>query len=313
MYLSIDQVAHRLHKSNRQVRYLMEKGWLTPVNQQHPKRDGGFRFREEDVKELEESLTLKGLTVKETAQHLKLTPEYVLTLIGKGEIASFTQTIGNQKRRLVKLEEIERYRSEKNNDAVANRMGEHGRKMQLISREAHIFEEAVINGVMARIVDLAPLRAMTETGEIVEPEEYKSNLMENNKPYLREKGYVNFSFPMPRHPNHPTYHALFKMIRQLGAKNIQIFEQQWGDYFVKCRQGLLELLEDEYRLLQRSIISGQLIPVTGGYQLTSDEVEVKVNITRNMLTQYDQLAHKKGKERNDILFDALSHYLGGHA
>ncbi|KGP72362.1 MerR family transcriptional regulator [Pontibacillus yanchengensis] len=310
MYYSIDYVANVLGKSKRQVQYLVQQGLTEPINLDTYRRDGGYRFSEEEVRRLRDVFKLPGISVKEAARQLEMTPQYLMQFIREGQINSEIVTIGNRRRRWFHQEEIERFKNFLSQRAQAKRMGEYGRKIRLISREVHIFDEVLVQGSMARVVSVEPLQVLTANGEFVQIDHVdgnSSNLQDH--PYIRTRGFVEFQIPIPRHYQHPVYQLLFQLLHQLGEKNIQIFEQEFGDYYVRCRLGQVHLAEREIKLLQRSIIKGDMQIENQTVTFQSNEVQKTLYLPKDLLKQYDDIAEQEKVQVEEILLEALQQYI----
>ncbi|KGX84640.1 helix-turn-helix domain-containing protein [Pontibacillus litoralis] len=309
MYYSIEQVAAQLHKTKRQIQYLIQQGLANPMNKDTYRRDGGYRFTEEEVERIIDHFSMEGLTVKEAARYLGITPQYIMHFVKKGELSSLVTYKGKQKRRYFTKEEIDRFKNILNDTREVNQEGIYGRKVQLISREAHIFEETSVNGSMARVISISPLQVLTEEGEFIAVEHIPSLIKPYDKKVIRKRGFVEFQFPIPRHYKHPVYQVLFQIIQQLGERNIQIYEQAYGDYYVRCRLGSVQLTEEEYRILQRHIVKGEMEYRNGNIYFHSGEVQKTVYVPKMLYEQVMIWADKKENTFDEIMCKALERYI----
>ncbi|MYL32872.1 MerR family transcriptional regulator [Pontibacillus yanchengensis] len=310
MYYSIDQVANELGKTKRQVQYLVQQRLAEPINIDTHRRDGGYRFSEEELKRLREVFQLPGVSVKDAARQLEMTPQYLMKFVKEEQIKSDVAMIGNRKRRWFQQEEINRFKNFLSQKSHAKREGEYGRKVQLISREVHIFDEVLVNGSMARVVSVEPLQVLTDNGEFIRVNSIDGktrNLPERR--YIRKRGVVEFRMPIPRHYQHPVYQLLFQLLHQLGERNIQIYEEEFGDYLVRCRLGVVHLSEREIQLLQRSIISGDVQIDNQTVMFQSDEVQKTLYISKQLLKQYESIAYQEEISADEKLLEALHHYI----
>jgi len=146
MYYSIEQICKKLHKNERQIRYMVKQERLKPVNPDTYRRDGGYRFSLEEMERVEQTLELPGMSVKEAAQELGITPQYLLQFVSNGDVESEVKWIGQKKRRYFQKEEIQRFKDQLIEGRQTNRMGEYGRRVKLISREVRIFEDCLYDG-----------------------------------------------------------------------------------------------------------------------------------------------------------------------
>ncbi|GGC98811.1 helix-turn-helix domain-containing protein [Pontibacillus salipaludis] len=312
MYLSIQQVSKKLHKSERQIRYMIKQEQIMPVNPDTYRRDGGYRFKEEEIEHIRRTYDMNGLTVKEAAKRAGISPQYLMQFVGKGEVESFTKIIGKQKRRFFELEEIERFKDRLKERTVSNREGEYGALVQLISREVRIFDKVRINGVMTRVVSTSPLKTLMSNGkEIHIHENIEGKGIWPERDYIKQKGFAEFSVPIPRNMDHPVYDLLYKMILQLGKKNIQIYETDLGDFYVRCRLGQLKITEDELQLLLRYIEKGEIYydPKTFVAHLMSGFTTTSIDIPTKILKRYQQEAEELGLPVEELLLKALRRYL----
>lgn len=75
-YLSLEEVCDRVGLTKNQVGYLIKYKHIEPINLNTWKADGGYCFKKEDVKKLEE-LYKDCLTLKEAAEFLNKSKTYV--------------------------------------------------------------------------------------------------------------------------------------------------------------------------------------------------------------------------------------------
>jgi len=309
MYYSLEQTCKRLHKNERQIRYMVKQGRLNPVNPDTFRRDGGYRFTEEEIQRAEKILELPGLSVKEAAQELEITPQYLLQFVSSGDVESEVKWIGKKKRRYFQKEEIRRFKQQLSEGRQTNQSSEYGFRVQLIAREVRIFEKCLYDGFEARVISPEPIKILTERGDIL--------YMENGrvvsapwpeKSYIRQKGYTEFEMPIPRHPHHPVYKLLYKMIEHLGERNIQIFETDFGDYYVRCRLGSIQVTNDEYKLLQKYRTSGDMVYEDGFVHFISNEVSKTITIPREIWHSIEQDSLSKGDTINQTVTKALKNY-----
>ncbi|KGX91522.1 helix-turn-helix domain-containing protein [Pontibacillus marinus] len=310
MYYSIEQICKRLHKNERQIRYMVNQGRLTPVNPDTYRRDGGYRFSQEEIERVEQMLELPGLSVKEAAQELEITPQYLLQFVSNGELESEVKWIGQKKRRYFQKEEIKRFKKFLNEDRQTNRIGEYGRRVKLISREVRIFEECLYDGNESRVVSLEPLKIMTNRGEIIQLGDIDvESASWPEKPYIRQKGYTEFEIPIPRHPQHPVYKILYKLIEDLGDSNIQIYETSFGDYFVRCRLGSIPATNEEYKLLLKYLSNGEITYENGRVHLESNEITKTITIPKDLWQDIEQISENENESIHQTVTKALRNYL----
>ncbi|KGP93288.1 hypothetical protein N780_12005 [Pontibacillus chungwhensis BH030062] len=312
MYLSIQQVSKKLHKSERQIRYMIKQEQIMPVNPDTYRRDGGYRFKEEEIDYIKQTYEPGGLTVKGAAKRAGISPQYLMQFVRKGEVESFTKIIGKQKRRFFELEEIDRFKDRLQERTVSNREGDYGSRVQLISREVRIFDKVRVNGVMTRVVSTSPLRTLMSNGkEIHIRENIEGKGKWPEREYIKQKGFAEFSIPIPRNMDHPVYDLIYKMIFQLGRKNIQIYETDLGDFYVRCRLGRLTITEEEHQLLLRYIEKGEIHYDSKALiaQLMSGFTTTSLDISTKILDRYYKEAEELGLPVEELLLKALRRYL----
>lgn len=310
MYYSIEQAAELLHKSKRQLQYLVQQGYIKPVNPDTYRRDGGYRFTEEQLKLAKEQYEPEGYSVNEVANMLGITSSYLMQLVQKENIETLIVYKGKQKRRFFTEEQFRKCENIVKQLSQKNRQGEYGWKVQLISREVHIFSEGAWKGSMARVIGTNPMKVLLESGEIIQPNEWKgTSTSVPDQPYIRRRGFAEFQFPIPRHPNHPVFNLLHNLVRQLGARNITIYEQLYGDYYVRCRLGTVSLTEEEASLMQRHLIKGDWQKEENGIRLESGEIQHTVYLPKSLQEQLSNTAKQQDVSSDYLITKALRAYL----
>lgn len=310
MYYSIEQVCQKLDKNERQIRYMINQGRMKPINPDTFRRDGGYRFSEEEVQRVKNEMTLPGFSVKEAAREIGITPQYLLQFVSSGDIKSDIKWIGQKRRRYFDKEEIQRFKSFLSKERETNRTGEYGVRVQLISREVRIFEKCLYDGLESIIINVNPFKVLTENGDTV----YIENIDLPKSPwpnhsYIRTKGHVEFEMPIPRHPHHPVYQLLYKMIEEIGERNIQIFETQYGDYFVRCRLGKIRAEKDEHKLLLKYMVKGEMEYENGLVYLQSSDLSKNITLPKGIWKDVEKAASSNGENIHEIVRKALENYV----
>ncbi|OIJ09398.1 hypothetical protein BKP35_16200 [Anaerobacillus arseniciselenatis] len=293
MYLTLLQAANELDRTERQVRYLVKTGIILPINQDTYKRDGGYRFSQDEVERIKEMLKPEGISLRKAAEIVGVTPQYLNSLALKGEIDSDLVLIGNKKERRFKKEECIKFRSQlkvRTHSSVA----QFGDKLHLYNHNLRLFDLFSYKDELIRVVKTEPIVFLKTDGTLIHPcfEEFvqwSSSWPE--KPYRTKKGFVSFRLPIPRNPEHLTYNILFNLIEELGVKNVQVFEQNDGDYFIRCRQGKISLQQECFNLLKRYLVEGEINKISDDIvELQSSMISQYIHLPRELYTEIEKLA-----------------------
>lgn len=308
MYLTLSQTANELDRSERQVRYLVKTGVLTPVNQDTYKRDGGYRFSLEIVEQAKENLKPEGISLRKAAEIVGVTPQYLNSLALNGDIDSRLIKIGNKKERRFKEEDCLAFRKvirKKTHKSVAG----FGEKLQLYSNKLRLFDLISLNEKTVRIIKTDPVTFLTSEGTLIQPSS-RDVLPESSgwpeKAYKTKKGFITFRFPIPRNAEHTTYNVLYKLIEELGPKNIQVFEQSEGDYFIRCRQKKISLQSKDTELLQRYVVEGEILPISDNeVELQSNIVSQYIHLPRELYGEIEKLANERSISLQKQLIETI--------
>jgi DNA-binding transcriptional MerR regulator len=308
MYLTLSQTANELERTERQVRYLVKTGVLPPVNLDTFKRDGGYRFSQEVVEQLKEKLRPEGIPLRKAAEIVGITPQYLNSLALNGEIESQLIMIGNKKERRFTKEDCEAFRSKiriKTHKSIAK----FGEKLDLYNH-IRLFNLIVYNEENVRVVKTKPITLLKSDGTLVQPplkEDIPFSDEWEEKPYKTKKGFVTFKLPIPRNAEHTTYDILYKLIGGLGPKNIQVFEQDDGDYFIRCRQGKISLPQDYTELLKRYLVEGELsLTNENKVALQSNIVTQYIHLSRDLYETIENLANERNISTHGQLIDIIA-------
>lgn len=258
MYLTVQEVAAALNKSSRQVRYMVEQGSAYPVNPDTYRRDGGYRFTQQELERLKGIYITPHLSLSEAAKLIGISPQYLNTLALEGKVSSQLVQVGNRDERRFEREECVRFKQEIEQQTHTRR-NKYGKRLIPFKNGIRLFSIVERQGQPVRVINTNPLLLLNQDGLIT-----KNGMTANHRvpwpeiPYVYKKGFVEFKIPIPRHMDHQTYDTLYKMIEQLGVKNIQIYERNTGDYFIRCRQGQFIGNADDYELLSMYIRTGKV-------------------------------------------------------
>jgi len=314
VYIPLIQVATRLNISPRSVKNMVSQGIIQPVNPDTYRRDGGYKFLEEDVKKLIQQ-QLNKLSLRKAAALIGITPQYLNQLAKSKEkwIDSEVTTEGKQKRRWFKEEDC-RLLMQKMANKELNSTIRYGRKLNPYKNEIRLFEPHQFDGQMLLVINTDPLQVIDSTGELTNADKEKIvSLPWPESKYQVKKGTVEISFAIPRRPEHPLYRTLYRMIESLGPKNTKIYETSEGNYFVRCRQGKIRGTEEDYKIISKNTLNGQS-EFDGQYiTLTTNAVAKLVNLHAGYITE---ITHLSGREKTDfdemlnkVISIGLKHYV----
>lgn len=308
MYLTLAQAAEKLDRTERQVRYLIKNGILVPANQDTYKRDGGYRFSLEEVSKAEQVIKPEGISLRKAAQIVGITPQYLNSLALNGQVDSVLVLIGNKSERRFKKEDCLELRNtlqRKTHKSVA----QYGEKLHLFKNNLRLFELIKYKDNNARIVKTEPITLLNSDGTLLtsfsgDTPIYNSNEWKT-RPYKSQKGTIVFKIPIPRFPEHPTYEALYHLIESLGPLNVQVFEQSEGDYYIRCRQGKINIQDDLIQLLEKYLVEGEIENNKKGIFLRTSLVSHYVHLPKELHTEINRLAKERNVPYQQQLLDVI--------
>ncbi|MYL35418.1 hypothetical protein GLW08_21285 [Pontibacillus yanchengensis] len=279
MYYSLDDVAHRLGKSMRQIRYMIKQGTAKPINPKTYRSDGGYMFDQDEVNRLEHLFETDKLSLNEAAELIGITPQYLSSLAVEGTIISELKKIGKRTYRLFSKEDCHSLKEELSNNHSTKRHTQFGDKLTLYNDGIRLFMLSNYKHEQVRVVRVEPLTLLKENGEVISADSTDTTSDAwPERSYVRKKGFVEFRISIPRHIEHQTYNTLYKMIGELGTKNIQIYETSMGDYFVRCRQGNFFGNQEDFELLKMHIRAGKIRMEGHRIYLDTNYVSKTINI-----------------------------------
>ncbi|MEQ2527606.1 hypothetical protein WMO40_12920 [Bacillaceae bacterium CLA-AA-H227] len=308
MYLTLSQASEELDRTERQVRYLIKIGVLSPANQDTFKRDGGYRFSQNEIYTVKEKLKLDGISLRKAAQIVGVSPQYLNSLALKGEIKSSLVKVGNKTERRFKEEVCMKFKQHihtKTHKSIA----QFGEKLHLYSNSIRLFDLIPYHDETVRVVKTSPVTLLKADGGLIFPETQevlKASDEWNIKPYNPRKGFVVFRLPIPRNSEHKTYDILYDLISEIGPKNIQVFERSEGDYLVRCRQSKVKLTKAYFDLLQRYVIEGEIHYCNGEVTLESGLVSRYIHIPNQLLAEVEELAKLHSMTTQGQLIEAVA-------
>jgi len=259
MYLTLNELASMINKTKRQIRYMIDNDIAYPINPDTYRSDGGYRFSKEEAERLQAMYASDDkLSLNEAAEIAGISAQYLSRLAKDDYVESELVTIGQHQERKFTPENIKQLQ-ERLNERKGNRQTDFGLKLILFANGVRLFDVLEYKGKKARVVRTKPINLLLEDGQIVAENELPINSERwPEKTYVRKKGLVDFKISIPRNLDHQTYDTLYKMIDQLGERNIQVYETKTGDYYVRCRQGNFFGSEDDFELLKVNLKAGKV-------------------------------------------------------
>ncbi len=306
MYFTLSQTSLELNRSERQVRYLVKSGILTPVNTDTYKRDGGYRFSIEEIEKVKNELKVEGISLREAADIVGISPQYLNTLAIDGRIQSELVLIGRRHVRRFKEPDCLQLAKELCHK-TDKRLAQFGSKLSLFDNNLRLFELIPYKGEMVRIIKTNPITLLKSDATLVYPVSIgHSSYKWPNIPYVTKKGFIVFQIPIPRNAEHKTYHVLYKLINGLGQKNIQVFEQEEGDYIIRCRPASLPLSKEDTKQLNRYLIEGELNYIcTNTAQLDSNLVSQYIHIPKDLFQEAEKIASTNDLSTQELIVQAI--------
>jgi len=306
MYYTMKDAADTLGRTERQTKYLIKNGVLNPVNKDTYRRDGGYRFSREHVWEVKQKLSPSGLKLKEAAALVGITPQYLSKLSLEGVVNSRLVKIGKRTERRFNKEDLMELKKTLEENPSKN-LQKFGKKIHVFKGNSRLFEKVSYNGQPARIISTAPLTLLIHNGSKITVEQNFNCNEWPEKSYVTKKGFVILEIPIPHNPEHPAYDAIYKLIEGLGEKNIQIFERETGDYFVRLRQGKLNLSKEEFYFLKRYVIDGKIDMVEDGVvQFSTGTVSQYVHIPEETYIKLEKYASERDSNIQDCIIELLN-------
>ncbi|RTR26563.1 MerR family transcriptional regulator [Robertmurraya yapensis] len=307
MYLTLSQASKELDRTERQVRYLIKIGVLSPANQDTFRRDGGYRFSEDEVKRAKEKLKLEGISLRKAAQIVGVTPQYLNSLALAEKIDSKLVQIGNKTERRFNEKDCIDFK-EHLHTRTHKSIAKYGEKLHLYKNRMRLFDLIPYHDETVRIVNTSTITLLKADGGLIHPDEQEILLTSDewpHKPYNPKKGFIVFRLPIPRKSEHITYDLLYELISELGPKNIQVFERAEGDYLVRCRQARVKLNKEYFDLLQRYVIEGEIHYLNGEVKLESGIVSQYIHLPNELHAEVEKLANLRSMTTQEQLIEAV--------
>ncbi len=291
MYLTLEEVAKKLNKTRQQIQYLIKTNVAQPVNKDTYRRDRGYRFSIEEVNRLIERFSHNGLSLKEAARIVGVSPQYLNKLAKENVIKSRMITFGQRPERYFTLEDCEALKNKLQQNICSKRNKEYGIKLPLYQQGIRLFQPINIEGKKGRVINTSPLTILLgkEILEGIQPGTIKDRDW-IKKPYITKKGFTEFRIPIPQTSEHQVYEMFYTMIEQLGEKNIQFYETQDGDYHIRCRKGKLILSNSQFDLLNRFIVKGKLHKEGNLVKIQTDYEQIYIELPSGLFHQIKSTA-----------------------
>lgn len=307
MYLSLKQTAVELGKTERQVRYLINENLISPVNPDTYRRDGGYRFAIHEVQRVKENFNQEGLSLRNASKLIGITPQYLSRLAIEGKIASKLVQVGNRMERYFSTESCNDLQSQikiKSSKKVAH----FGKKLALYHNNRRIFELIKHANELVRVINTEPITLLKMDGTTIsniDDLDIRQSAAWPDVPYNTKKGFIEFKLSIPRSAEHHTYDALYTLIRELGPRNIQVFEQKDGDFYLRCRQGKINLPSEYFNILKRYLIKGDVIEVEGQVKFISDFTSQYIHLPNELHKSVEKVAVQNSKSIQEQLIELI--------
>ena len=310
MYLTLDDLASMINKTKRQIRYMIDNDIAHPINPDTYRSDGGYRFSKEEADRLQSMFAPDNrLSLNEAAETVGITAQYLSRLALEGFVESELVTVGQHKERRFTQENIKQLKENLNN-RKGNRQTDFGLKLVPFANGVRLFEVLDYKGRKARVVRTNPVHLLLEDGQIIaEDQPPISSEKWPEKTYVRKKGVVDFKISIPRNLDHQTYDTLYKMIEQLGERNIQIYETKTGDYYVRCRQGNFFGSDDDFELLRMNLKSGKVQHTGHRIYLETNFVSKTINIPDGLFGRIKASSEVEEISVEEKIIRTLDNYL----
>lgn len=314
LYWSELEVANYFGRTKKTVKLWVEKGILTPANTDTYRSDGGYRFtlaEIERIKKLERSKDF--LSLKDASEYIGISEQYLCTLAIKKEIETEEGSFADPRRRFVHIEECNRFRQLILQRRHTKYMRFAGQKLNLFEQGIRLFDSFIYHEKQAVIILLSPLKLLVDGEGILEPTEKVvfSSKPIKEIPYMRTKGAGVFQFELTHDVYSPIFPIMSKLIESLGDKNVRITINE-GKYIVKCRRGYFEGTNEEFKMLLKHQVSGDVY-MRGNVIHVGGELKTRpFNIEIDLFKLLETEASKSNKPIDIILNEWLRAYVEQH-
>ncbi|WP_240377186.1 helix-turn-helix domain-containing protein [Bacillus piscicola] len=278
-YVTAKKLQELTYKSSSTINRWIKNEWLHPINLDTYKADGGYVFDEEEVERFLAS-TKRDLSLKEAAEYMGITPQYLSFLRKKGEIEGREVFYGKQKRWSFSEKDCEMWMDRRGQPSLTNNNEKPLFPYANGYRLFHVIEGE--SGQHGRVIQTTPPKILQEDGSISTASHYSLDYEMEKWPeraYVRNKGFTYFRFPIPRHPLHPVYSLLNKLLSEIGIRNVKVFEEELGNYLVRVRNTTIDATNQEYQLLNSNLIQGHVKWNDGRVSIYSDNLPITVYLS----------------------------------
>ncbi|WP_026701702.1 helix-turn-helix domain-containing protein [Salibacterium aidingense] len=294
-FMTVQQVQEAAKKSRATIYRWIAEDKLHPINEETRSIDGGYLFDTREVEDLLKRVELRGLTLREAADVIGVTPQYVSKLRQNGTIQAHDTYIGKQHRLVFSRAECERVRQLLGNQETS--ASDIGTKLKPYHQGHRLFAPVSLNGKTGRIIQVRPVRVLWEHGQSTLPsKDFESQDNWPERPYSRRKGHAVFQFPMPRSGNHVLYDLLYRMMHDIGPSNMQVLDDHQGNYKMRIRSSSFTGTEADFSLLLSGLIEGDVEWKQERIAIHSDAIPVTTYFSKQEL---DAL-HSLKREDEDI-------------
>lgn len=285
-YIHIKELEKELGKTRQTIyRQLKEKN-IQPVNPDTFRSDGGYTYRRADIESLLHAQHIP-MTLQEAADYIGITPQYLSLLRKQGDIEAKEVLYGKQKRLAFTQEACDRLMTTRKafleNHPTLRPYGNGYRLFQIIESE----------NKKGRVVQTTPTKVLWNNGEVSFLKQSGAEVNWIKRPYVRQKGFAIFHFPIPRSPFHPVYDLLYRMMEEIGTNNITIAENTEGDYEVKVRNSRWSGTDEDMTRLQSALMKGNVTKEEDSLVIHSDEHPITVYFRQEELEAFQRLKREE--------------------
>ncbi|QAS54750.1 helix-turn-helix domain-containing protein [Halobacillus litoralis] len=280
--LTTKEVANKLGVVKATVyKYIKEKK-IKPVYEDNWRIDTTLLFREEEVDQLIDKNKKPGLTTGDVAKKLNIHQTTVTKYISEGKLRA---TKKKYKGREVYFIEEEDFISFSENNTFERYKS---KDFHTPDGQFHLFQSFRNNlDVMARIMAINKEgKALTSEGNELKLQDLSRNGFESKyevskKDHLTKRGYAAFRFPKPHDLDSSIYRLIERFYQTIGPKNMRLSVNDFINLEVKPTL-LIDVTEDELKILQSNIIEGNISTRHNGIYIDSDLESHLVHLPKNI-------------------------------
>ncbi|SDP29661.1 hypothetical protein SAMN04487897_1692 [Paenibacillus sp. yr247] len=313
-YISQKEMAKKFNKTKNTIALWVRKGFITPVNSDTYRSDGGYRFDVEEYERVCKIFTGDMLFLGDAAKEVGVSPQYLSTLANADppQIPSQLFQYGKQMRRVFRRADCKALRevlAAKGSTQYYKEVG--GLRLKLFKDNVRLFASFNYGGKKTVVVRVEPIRLLSVDGyvNLKDGELLPFSNEMSEVPYKYEKrGFMFFTFPKSEDPHSPNYDMLYRLIEALGQRNIAIFERE-TEYYVRCRLGRFRGNHTDLQLLEKYKVEGSISFHDGVIELEGESICKTTSYQRSL---YDRIIALSNEEKsfddwvNELLYEALS-------